>query len=261
MKLRTTLHPARPSVARQPRGPADLGISFLDKGRHDIRPRPRPARDRSRRDRPRAAATGSEPGSAATTAVPTGCRHGARRRRCGGSRGARRLAGACAADGRGPRPTGRRPQCPVPPDRTGGGVAFPLDTPRQAAAARLCHLTSPTHRRRGSSTCRYLVDRHPCGDASDPTAHRARPSRSPRLPVQACPNAARRRFRIDLRCHRPRYDTSKLSAARLSPGTSQSHGARTVPSRRNRGPVGRTTTSSPLLQVSLHSGQSGLDHP
>ena len=65
-----------------------------------------------------------------------------------------------------------------PPDRTGGGVACPRDSPR-LAAARLCHLTSPTHCRRGSSTRRYLVDRHPRGDASDPTARRARPSRSP----------------------------------------------------------------------------------
>src|SRR5207249_879588 len=66
-----------------------------------------------------------------------------------------------------------------PPDRTGGGVApSPRDSPRLAAAG-LCHLTSPTHCRRGSSTCRYFVDRHPRSDASDPTDHRARPPRSP----------------------------------------------------------------------------------
>lgn len=89
-------------------------------------------------------------------------------------------------------------------------------------------------------------------------SHGAHPRSRP--PVQARSHAAHGRFRIDLRCRRPRYGASRLSAARLSPDTSQSRGARTAPSRR-KGPRRPDNDVVTPAAGFLHSGQSGLDHP
>ena len=136
-------------------------------------------RDCSRRGTQRAAATGRQPGPALTAATPIESRHRAHWRRRGGSSRCPCRDRAYATSGRGHRPTGQASSMSgFPLSRTGrwGGTHPPTAGGYRRPAA-------PSHLsysgRRGSSTCRYLVDRHPCGDASDPTALRARPSRSP----------------------------------------------------------------------------------
>jgi hypothetical protein len=333
--VHTEPYPLLPQRRHILREPTDLGIRFLDKGHHDIRPRPRPARDCSQRDKQRAPATAFEPGPAFTAAAPADGRHGAHRRRRGCGRGARSLASACAASGRGPRPTGGRPQCPVSPrpDWRWGGIPprQPAASRRQAVPPHLSYPLSPRFehvplppRQTPPRRCLGSDDR-PSGPALMvnllPASRSPRSSQEPvraphprsairahgdhvaagrrargrriaylgvsattlpmrcspidatwsgrshgaqprsRLPVQARSHAARRRFRIDLRCHRPRCGASRLSAARrLSPGTSP-RGARTVPSRRNRGSRRPDNDVVTPTAGSLHSGQSGLDHP
>ncbi|SEB47512.1 hypothetical protein SAMN04489727_2041 [Amycolatopsis tolypomycina] len=77
------------------------------------------------------------------------------------------------------RPTGQASSVSgFPPAGLEGGAAPHPPTARgNRRPAVPPHLSYSGGRR--SSTCRYRVDRHLCGDASDPTAHRARPSRSP----------------------------------------------------------------------------------